>query len=318
MTDASASPLISVVIPVYCEEVGLEQMVCSIERVLIPLGYLYEIIIVDDGSKDSTWLVIEGLCTRIKNVQGIRFSRNFGKEAAISAGLETARGEGVIIMDGDLQHPPDILPEMIQIWKSSKMNIVEAIKEYRGRESLASRLGAAWFYFLFRRFTGMNLQGATDFKLMDRTVVEAWRRMPERNVFFRGMSAWIGFDRAQIRFHVPERANGHSRWTLTHLIRLALSAITAFSSAPLHLITLSGLVFGIIAFILGVQTLFAKISGTAVAGFTTINLLLLVIGSMLMVALGIIGEYLARIYDEVKMRPRYIISKKIANSDNVD
>jgi glycosyltransferase involved in cell wall biosynthesis len=196
---------------------------------------------------------------------------------------------------------------MLEAWTQGA-EVVEAVKVYR--DSHPGRTRANLFYRVFAALTGQDLRDASDFKLMDRRVLDAWRSLGERNLFFRGMHAWLGFRRVQLPFEVPERTEGHSNWSVWALLRLAITAVTSFSSAPLQLISLAGGAFALFALVLGVQTLYQKMSGHALDGFTTVILLLLVIGSVTMLGLGIIGSYIARIYDEVKARPRYIIAER--------
>jgi polyisoprenyl-phosphate glycosyltransferase len=308
--------LISVVIPVYREAGNIDQLISAISYSLNHIASSYEIILVDDGSPDNTWNIISEKSKTFPQIRAFRLSRNFGKEAALCAGLERARGDAVIIMDGDMQHPPSLLPSMVNLWQEANADIVEAVKTNRGDESLGNKLHAWLFYFLLQRLSGFDLRGASDFKLMSRRVVDSWIEMPERNLFFRGMSAWLGFNRVQLPFEVPKRAEGRSGWSFIKLLKLALTGITAFSTLPLHLVTMMGMVFLIFSILLGIQTLYMKFFGHASAGFSTTILLQLMIGSLLMISLGIIGEYLARIYEEVKQRPRYIISQLIETSAN--
>lgn len=301
-------PRLSIVVPVYGEAAGLSSFVAELATVLDSIGDSHEMVIVDDGSADGTWAVLEGLAASYPQLNALRLSRNFGKEAALSAGLNVARGEAVVVMDGDLQHPPDLIPEMVRLWSEATIDVVEAVKERRGSESVWSRWRAGLFYGLLNRLSGYDLQGASDFKLIDRRVVEAWRSMGERALFFRGMITWLGFRHAQVRFTVPARHSGSSKWSLMTLVRLATNAVTSFSSFPLQFVTVTGLVFLGFSVVLGVQTLYQKFSGHAVDGFTTVILLLLIIGSLLMLSLGIIGSYIARIYEEVKGRPRYVVA----------
>ena len=302
-----ATEPLSLVIPLYREAAHLADTLRQVLPVLETLGRPYELVLVDDGSPDDTWRVIEAQCASHPAIRGLRLSRNFGKEAALAAGLEHARGNPVVVMDGDLQHPPALLPTMLEAWTQGA-DVVEAVKVYRS--SHPGRTRANLFYRLFAALTGEDLQGASDFKLMDRRVLDAWRSLGERNLFFRGMHAWLGFRRVQLPFEVPERAGGHTGWSAWALLRLAITAVTSFSSAPLQLISLAGGAFAVFALVLGVQTLYQKMSGHALDGFTTVILLLLVIGSVTMLGLGIIGSYIARIYDEVKARPRYIIAER--------
>jgi len=248
---------------------------------------------------------------KLPMIRALKLSRNFGKESAICAGLERASGKAVIVMDGDLQHPPELIPKMVALWQDGKADIVDAIKVDRGDELYINKIGAGFFYAALKKFSGYDLTNLTDYKLMDAQVVAAWLKMGERNLFFRGMSAWIGFRHAQIPFEVQKRGSGRSTMSIPRLIRLAVTAVTSFSSIPLHLVTVLGGIFLIFALIMGVQTLYMKFSGIAVSGFTTVILLQLIIGSLLMMTLGIIGEYIARVYDEVKRRPRYIIEQII-------
>jgi glycosyltransferase involved in cell wall biosynthesis len=299
------------VIPVYNEGTHLELVLRTIRKELDKLGEISEIIIVDDSSKDNTWQILQETAAQAPFIKAIRLSRNFGKESAISAGLAMACGEAVIIMDGDLQHPPELIPKMVSIWRRKNANVVEAIKITRGKEPFHKRMGSRLFYRLLRILTGFNFKGASDFKLLDRHAIDALSSMKDRNLFFRGMSAWIGFKRETVEFSVPSRAGGQSGWSLRKLIHLAFTGITSFSSLPLQLITFIGFLFFIFAFILGIQTLYMKITGKAFSGFTTVILLQLIIGSIMMWGLGMIGLYISRIYDEVKGRPRYIIDGTI-------
>jgi glycosyltransferase involved in cell wall biosynthesis len=203
---------------------------------------------------------------------------------------------------------------MVRLWQSSGADLVEAVKRRRGRESLSSKVGAQLFYFILNRLSGFHFKGASDFKLMNRKAVDAWLQMHERNVFFRGMTVWMGFTTVQIPFEVVPRSAGQSTWSVLKRVKLALVGITAFSSFPLHLVTFAGVVFLGIAVLLGLQTLYLKLVGRAVSGFATVILLELIIGSLLMISLGIIGEYLARIYEEVKGRPRYLVAESIEPS----
>lgn len=310
MTEIRKQPYnLSVVIPLYCEgshlDTTLNEIICALDSLVTT----YELVLVDDGSSDNTWQAIVEQCKLHTCVKGIRLSRNFGKEAALAAGLEHTHGDAIVVMDGDLQHPPSLIPLMVNAWQDGA-DVVEAVKRFRGHESVYSKVRAKVFYGIFSRLTGHDLRGASDFKLLDRRVLEAWLKMGERNLFFRGMTSWLGFKRAKISFDVPDRVDGKSGWSLLQLVRLAMTAVTAFSSAPLHLITLSGIGFAIFAVILGAQTLYHKIAGHAVDGFTTVILLLLIIGGAMMLGLGMIGTYIARVYDEVKGRPRYIIAEQ--------
>ncbi|NHN32943.1 glycosyltransferase [Paenibacillus agricola] len=310
-------PEISMVIPVYNEAVHIGHSLLLIEEELKRITFSYEIIVIDDGSKDDTWqqLVLAG--DRSAHFTGIRLSRNFGKELALCAGLEHARGQAVIVMDSDLQHPPALLSRMIHLWREDGAEIVECVKFDRGKESLNKSFSSAIFYSVLNTLSGFDLRGASDFKLLDQKVIQAWREMPERNMFFRGMTTWLGYNRVQIPFEVAERAGGKTQWPFSSLLKLAVHAVVSFSSIPLRFVSLFGFAFLLGAIILGIQTLYQKFIGDAVTGFTTVILLLLVVGSVIMISLGIIGEYIASIYNEVKGRPRYLVSQKITSKTAV-
>src|SRR6266496_1319902 len=213
MDDVSPmAPLISVVIPLYNEASHVREVLSDLTKALQQTESRFELVLVDDGSADDTWERIKGEARKLPNLRAVRLSRNFGKELALCAGLERARGEAIIVMDGDGQHPPSLLPIMIETWRTSGADIIEAVKRKRGGESLTSKFGALTFYVILNKLSGFELKGASDFKLIDRRVVDTWLGMRERNVFFRGMTAWMGFNAVQIPFDVPARRVGKSHW----------------------------------------------------------------------------------------------------------
>lgn len=296
------------VVPCHCEAEGLAATVDQIRAALDTCALSYEIVLVDDGSSDDTWGAIKALRARIgPGIRGIRLSRRFGKEAALRAGLEIARGDAVITMDADLQHPPALIPGMIECWRTRDVDVVDAVKAERGPESAASELSASVFYRIFGALTRRDLRNASDFKLLSRKVVKSYLELPEHSLFYRAMVGWLGFRHAEVGFDVDARTHGASKWGFFRLLRLAINAVTAHSAAPLHVVTLLGLAFLVFSIVLGAQTLYNKLLGHAVSGFTTVILLLLITGSAIMVALGVIGEYIARIYDEVKGRHRFVV-----------
>ncbi|HHV28750.1 glycosyltransferase family 2 protein [Acetivibrio mesophilus] len=302
--------LISVAIPVYNEAKQIYENINIIHKILTENNINHEFILVDDGSRDNTWKELKRLSSDLPNVFAFKFSRNFGKEAALCAALEAVNGDACVVMDSDLQHPPEIIPQMVRLWKEEGYDVVEAVKSSRGKESIINKIGAHFFYSILKNLSGFNLDGASDFKLLDAKVVNSWNTMQERNTFFRGMSAWLGYKRTTIPFEVVDRKEGKSKWSTLKLFKLAITAITSFTSLPLQLVTLMGMLFLFGSFILGIYTLYMKFKGMAVSGFTTVILLLLIIGSTLMISLGIIGTYIAKIFDEVKFRPRFIVSEK--------
>jgi len=300
--------LLSVILPSYNEEKMIAVATKRMAGVLGGAGIDYELLFVDDGSKDGTWQEIQRCAQEDPHVVGVHFSRNFGKESAMFAGLETAKGDCVVVLDCDLQHPPEKIVEMYRLWEEG-YEVVEGIKEDRGEESGLHRFAANSFYGIISRATGMDMASSSDFKLLDRKVVDTLNSLPERNVFFRALSFWVGYKKAEVSYRVQERTEGESKWSTKSLIKYAITNITSFSSVPLHMVTVMGLITLVVAVVFGVISLVQKIMGIAQPGFTTVILLLLLIGSFLMISLGIIGYYLARIYDEIKGRPRYIISR---------
>ena len=304
-------PKISIVIPVYNEEKHIKNSYNTIASHLPYDEANFEFIFVDDGSSDKTWDVLAGMAKEFPSIRSIKLSRNFGKEAALCAGIENAGFDACLTMDSDLQHPPEMIPLLVKAWKYDGFDIVEGVKSSRGKESLFNKAGALLFYYIMFKLSGVKLNNASDFKLMDAKVVDAWKGMKEHDTFMRGMSAWLGFNRTSIPFSVAQREVGNSRWSFVKLFKLAINAITSFSSLPLHLVTITGVIFLLGSIILGVHTLYRKLTGSALDGFTTIILLQLIIGSTLMLSLGIIGSYIARIFNEVKKRPRFLISEQV-------
>lgn len=307
---------LSLVIPVYQEGSHIRSSIGVIQEILKGNNIKHEIILIDDGSKDNSWEEIKKLAQVDENITSLRLSRNFGKESALCAGIEYADGDMVLVMDADLQHPPQIIPEMVKAWREEGFDVVEGIKSSRGKENPIYKVCAKFFYYIIYKTSDINLGKASDFKLMDRKVIDAWKEMPERAIFFRGMTAWLGFDRKQISFDVAERVNGKSKWSFFRLVRLAMNAITSYTSVPLHCITILGIFMFIGAVFLGLETLYMKFTEKATSGFTTVILLQLIIGSSIMISLGMIGIYLTKIYKEVKARPRYLIAKCIKGSEH--
>ena len=299
--------LISLVVPVFNEAPIIAANLAAILAAAAHDDYRFELIAVDDGSSDSSAEEIRRAAAADPRIVLLQLTRNFGKEAAIHAGLSAAQGAAVIVLDGDLQHPPQLIPQMLAFWHQG-ICVVEGIKSDRGQESLHHGLLARGFYGLLRRFGGLDLEGHSDFKLLDRVVVDAYLSFPERQRFFRGIIRWAGYPSAQIPFAVPERAGGGaSQWSKLKLFRYAIGNLTSFSSAPLRLVSWVGAATLLFGFVIGANSLLQKFEGRAISGFTTVNLLIIIIGGAILLSLGIIGHYLARLYDEVKGRPAYLI-----------
>ena len=304
--------LLSIVLPAYNEEQNIANTAQVLSQLMEENDIDYELVFISDGSKDNTFSEILKAAAGNPRIRGVEFSRNFGKEAGIFAGLELADGDAVVVMDCDLQHPPQVILKMWKLWCGGA-EVVEGIKSSRGRESLGYKLSAGLFYKIMSRLIRIDMNASSDFKLLDRKVVDVLLALPERNTFFRALSFWAGFKTESVTYEVQERQFGESKWSLWSLMKYAISNATSFSTFPLQIVTVMGMVAILFSVMLAVQTFWKFLSGTAVEGFTTVILLLLIIGGFLMLSLGVIGHYIARIYEEVKGRPKYIISKVTDN-----
>ena len=304
---------ISVVIPSFNEEKNIPQITAALNSAFQKIQYEQEYIFVDDGSTDKTWDTIVTLAKKNPNVHGITLSRNFGKERAILAGVRAVKTKAAIVMDADLQHPPEVVLEIIEKWKETNCDIVHAIKTERANsnESLSDSILIRLFYSLYKLGTGTSLKGASDFKLLNQRAIEEYSKLSERDLFFRGLVPWLGFHQETVTYKVAKRFHGTGKWSLFKRITTAIFAITSFSVLPLQLVTFIGCLFLLGAILLGGFTFYDWWTGAAVEGFTTVILLLLIVGATLMISLGIIGQYIARIYDEVKGRPTYIIKEEV-------
>ncbi len=300
--------MLSVVVPAYNEAGAVLPAARSIGEILRGEGIPYELIFVDDGSSDATWEEIALAAEQDSAVRGVGFSRNFGKEAAIFAGLEAAAGDCCAVMDCDLQHPPEKLPEMYALWRQG-FEVIHGVKADRGRESGFHGFAAKSFYKIMSRAVGIDMSRASDFKLMDRRVVDTLLALSEHKTFFRALAAWVGFRTAEVEFCVEERTVGGTHWSGASLFRYAVSNIASYSSAPMQAVTVLGVLMLLVSLVLGAQTLFNWARGGAADGFTTVIILMLLIGSILMISLGIIGYYIAQIFVEVKARPRYLVAR---------
>lgn len=299
--------MLSIILPSYNEAQMIAKAASVIGLILSDANIPYEIIFVDDGSSDDTWNTIASVCEHDECIRGVHFSRNFGKEAAIMAGLSESIGDCCVVMDCDLQHPPEKILEMYQLWQQG-YEVIEGQKRSRGTESAFHAWAARRFYALISAATGFDMSSASDFKLLDRKAVDVLINMQERNAFFRALSSWIGFKTASVLFDVREREAGVSKWSTKSLVKYAIRNISSFSTAPMQIVTILGAVMFVISCVFGCIALVQKFTGRALAGFTTVILILLFSSSIIMISLGIIGYYIARMYDEIKGRPRYIIA----------
>ena len=299
--------MLSVVLPSYNEEEMVPVAAKTVHEILAAEGIDHELLFVDDGSRDATWQRIREAAASVPAVRGVHFSRNFGKEAAIFAGLNEAKGDCVAVIDCDLQHPPEKLVEMYRLWEQG-FEVIEGVKSDRGKESIMHHFAAKTFYAIISRATGIDMSRASDFKLLDRKAVNVILTMREKRAFFRALSSWVGFRTTEVSYEVRERTAGESKWSTWSLMKYAVSNITAFTAMPLHLVTVFGVITLLTSVVLGIIALVQKIAGTALGGFTTVIILLLFLGSLIMISLGIIGYYVGNIYEEIKDRPRYIIA----------
>ena len=306
--------MLSVVIPAYNEEAAVPAAAAETAEVLRRARIPYELVCVDDGSTDGTWEAVRRAAQGDPAVRGLGFSRNFGKEAAILAGLEAARGDCCAVMDCDLQHPPEKLPEMYRLWQEG-WEVVNGVKTDRGRESGMHRLAAGTFYRLMRRATGTDMSRASDFKLMDRRVVEALLSLPERTTFFRALAPWTGFRETELEFRVEERRTGKSRWSLVSLVRYAAAGIAGSTTAPMQIVTGLGCALLLLTLVLGAATLWGVFTGREVSGQRGVILLLLLLGGCLMLSLGLLGYYLGRVFTEVQRRPRYLVARSCGREE---
>jgi len=301
--------MLSVIIPAYNEEENIRKAAGVLSSILTAEKADYELIFVDDGSTDGTWREIAMLSAEEKEIKGVRFSRNFGKEGAIFAGLKRAGGGAAIVIDCDLQHPPELIPEMLKRHKQG-FEVVEAVKRTRGKEGLFYKLSAKIFYSAMKANSDIDMDRASDYKLLDRKVINALLEMPERLTFFRALSSWVGFNKTQVEFDVQKRANGKTKWSHRKLFKFAVSNLTSFTNFPMQLMTLTGVIFLIFALGIAVHTLIQYVSGVAAEGFTTVIMLILITGAFIMFGLGMMGYYISKIYEEIKFRPRFIVTEE--------
>jgi len=308
---SQTSPFISAIVPSYNEGQGLAIAIKVIAETLDTCESDWEIIVVDDGSNDDTFQQVDLLSTYDSRIKGVSLSRNFGKEAAIIAGLKQATGQAVIIIDADLQHPPALIPDMIEQWRLGAQ-IIHCVKSNRKSDSLRKRGSAYFINHLISSLGGININNSSDFKLLDREIVDILvHQLPERERFFRGLTSWLGFSEHYLYFDVASRQGDKSKWSFIKLFELAITALTSFTSFPLRIITILGFSTLLLSFFVIADAFISLANNNAVSGFVTLIICLLVIGSFIMISLGIIGEYIAKIYEEVKNRPHYLIKASI-------
>lgn len=305
-------PSISCVIPAYNEARSLGTLVPDVLTALLRLSAQVEVIIVDDGSRDDTMAVMHALCSRYPQVSYLKLSRNFGKEPALTAGIDAAQGDVVILMDGDGQHPVSLLPDMLAKWHEGS-DVVYAVRSTREDQSGLQIKLTAWFYKLVNLGNRVQIPAnAGDFRLMDRQVVDALKRLTERNRFMKGLYAWVGFNSTAIDYQPLPRSDGKSNFGLRGSLSLAFTGILAFSIAPLRALTITGFMLSMIALGYGLWVVGEYfITGIAVPGYATIVVGMMFFSGIQLLSIGILAEYVGRIYEEVKQRPNYLVSQRL-------
>jgi len=305
--------LLSVVAPVFNEQELIGDFVSRARAAVA--DYDFELVLVNDGSSDGTAAAMAAAAAADPRIKVISLSRNFGHQPALTAGLDHARGDAIVMLDGDLQDPPELIPTMYERWREG-VDVVYAVRERRLGETVFKKTTARWFYRVFRRLTGMDLAVESgDFRLMDRRALDALLAMPERNRFLRGMTVWVGFTQTAVPFVREERTAGVTKYPLRKMLRFSFDAITSFSSAPLQWATFLGFVFSGIAFLGIPLTVIARYTHMYERGVPSTILIILLLGGIQLITVGIIGEYVGRIYDEVKHRPLYVVRERINVED---
>ena len=310
-------PELSVVIPVFNEEINIVPMYDRLLSALSDTVSRLEILYVDDGSADTSWEKISELATRDERVRGVRFARNFGHQAALTAGVDVARGRAVVIIDGDMQDPPEVIPEMVDRWREG-FEVVYGQRESREGETWFKLATASAFYRILRGITNVDIPVDTgDFRLMGPRAVAAFRALPERNRFIRGLVSWIGFPQIAVKYQRQARQAGGTKFPVRKMVRFALDGITSFSFFPLRLATWTGFGVSIFAFLYIVVVLILKATGVSWLGYTSLMASILFLGGVQLLMIGIMGEYLARIFDEVKRRPLYLVGDRTDGDESV-
>ena len=300
---------ISVVVPLFNEEEVVRETSRKLADALGQLTDSFEIIFVDDGSQDKTISIVnEILKDGSGNFKLIELSRNFGKESALAAGMEAALGEAVLFIDADMQHPIELIPQMVSLWRSGH-EVVNAVKRTRGKESFVYRLFSSAFNQILSSSTNRDMVGASDYKLLDRQVVDVLKTFTEQHRFFRGLVAWVGFKSVDVQFDVAERYAGQSRWTSWSLILYSLRCLVGFTSLPLRLVAFTGFFTVTVGVILLLQTLANYFSGNAAIGFTTVIAVQILLGGMTIFSVGVVAIYLSYMHDESKRRPIFVVRR---------
>lgn len=303
---------VSVIVPVYNEEGTIPEMAKRLCDVLDEIEEPSEIIFINDGSRDASMELVKGLCQKNSRIKAVAFSRNFGHQIAVTAGLDHCNGDCAIIIDADLQDPPELIPEMIGKWNQG-YEVVYAKRIRRQGESFLKRATASAFYRIVKKMTNIDIPVDTgDFRLIDRRVVDALKAMPERNRFVRGMVSWLGFRQTGIEYTRHERFSGSSHYPMARMLKFAITGITSLSYIPLQLATWFGFIVSGASFLYGLYALYLKyFTDKTIQGWTSLMMVIVFLGGIQLITLGIIGEYIGRMYEEIKQRPVYVVNEKI-------
>lgn len=304
-------PVFSVIVPVFNEEKVVEASFSRIDAVMRGIGEPYEIIFINDGSRDATAPILRDMAEKNPSLRVLHFSRNFGQQSATTAGLEAARGDAMIVIDCDLQDPPEVIPEMVTKWREGGFDIVYGKRAKRDGETAMKKVTSWGYYRAFNALVGLKIPEDTgDFRLMNRAAVDAFLRMPEHNRFLRGMFTWIGFRQTDVVFHRETRIAGETKYSLSQMLRLAMDGMISFSIKPLSFVLLLGTLLSMAGCIWLLLLLFMAIYGRSGLSMSAIAALLLLLSGLIILSVGIVGVYVGRVYDEAKGRPLYIIAER--------
>lgn len=305
--------MLSVVVPVFNEQLNIEKFYEEATKAIQNLDMDYELIFVDDGSKDTTPLILSRLTEQDDHVRALILARNFGHQLAITCGMDYAQGDAIITMDGDMQHPPAMIPDLVQKWREG-FDVVQTVRKGTDDTGFLKRLTSKWYYILLNALSPVHITpGGSDFRLIDRRVLNTFRLFREHDRFIRGMMGDIGYKQTTLDFIAPRRFAGKSKFSGRKMLHFALDGITAFSKTPLRISFYAGLLSGLLSIIMIIHTLYSHLTGTAAPGWTTTTIMVCLMGGLQLIFLGVIGEYIGRIFEEVKQRPLYWLRAELGH-----
>jgi len=305
--------MLSVVVPVFNEQLNIEKFYEEATKAIQNLDMDYELIFVDDGSKDTTPLILSRLTEQDDHVRALILARNFGHQLAITCGMDYAQGDAIITMDGDMQHPPAMIPDLVQKWREG-FDVVQTVRKGTDDAGFLKRLTSKWYYILLNALSPVHITpGGSDFRLIDRRVLNTFRLFREHDRFIRGMMGDIGYKQTTLDFIAPRRFAGKSKFSGRKMLHFALDGITAFSKTPLRISFYTGLLSGLLSIIMIIHTLYSHLTGTAAPGWTTTTIMVCLMGGLQLIFLGVIGEYIGRIFEEVKQRPLYWLRAELGH-----